>query len=248
MIASNEEAAMSDMSLPRTSAAESSFRVGDVMFKSVKMLLRNLLPFGIVTGVAALPQVLLFDRLSGHGGKPSNFVLIAVGAVLTVVLMALSQAVVLQGAFECMRGGRPDVRTSFKHAWRRLLPVIGVALLTSILSGLAFFLLVFPALMLITAWYIATPACVVEQTSPWQSLKRSEALTDGHRWKVFSAIAVLAILSGVGGSMLNLIDAGTTVGMVTKLIWYAFFGAYSAILGVVMYHDLRAAKEGVNVA
>jgi hypothetical protein len=240
---------MSEMSLPATTFAERGFSVGEAMNTSITMLSRNLLPFSIVTAVAALPQVLLFDQYSHHVDKASSdFAMIMAGALSSVVLGALSQAVVLHGAFESMRGGRPDLLASFQHASRRLLPVIAVALLTSFLAGLAFLLLIFPAYMLITAWYVATPACVAERIGPWQSLRRSAALTDGHRWKLFGIMIVLAIIGGVADGVVGGVThgAGGTIGMVAKLIWYTFFDAYSAILVVVIYHDLRVAKEGVD--
>jgi hypothetical protein len=239
---------MSEMTLPATTFAERDFRVGEAMNKAITMLSRNLLPFSIVTGVAALPQVLLFDRHGSGPLKPMDTVLIFTGLVLTMVLSGLSQAVVLHGAFESMRGGRPDVLTSFRHAWRRFVPVIGVALLTALLGGLACIALIVPGLMLITMWYVATPACVVERMGPWQSLKRSAALTKGHRWKMFGVVIVLGILGAIGSGMVAgmTYGAGATIGMVAKLIWSAVFGAYAAILVVVIYHDLRVAKEGVD--
>jgi uncharacterized protein DUF6159 len=238
---------MSEMSLPATTFAERDFRVGEAMNKAITMLSRNLLPFSIVTGIAALPQVLLFDRHSQFQ-KPSDAALVVAGLVLTMVLSALSQAVVLYGSFESMRGGQPDVLTSFRHAWRRFVPVIGVAILTAILAALAGILLIFPAFMLITAWYVATPVCVVERIGPWQAMKRSAVLTKGHRWKLFGVVIVVAILGAIGSGMVAVttMGAGVTIGIVAKLIWSALFGAYAAILVVVIYHDLRVAKEGVN--
>jgi hypothetical protein len=239
---------MSEMTLPATTFAERDFRLGEAMNKSITMLSRNLLPFSIVTGIAALPQVVLFDRHGGAPAKPAEVALIFTGILLTMVLSALSQAVVLHGAFESMRGGRPDVLTSFRHAWRRFPAVIGVALLSALLAGLGCLALVVPGLILITMWYVATPACVVERIGPWSSLKRSAALTKGHRWKMFGVIIVLAILGAIGSGMVAAMTfgAGVTIGMVAKLIWSALFGAYAAILVVVIYHDLRVAKEGVD--
>jgi hypothetical protein len=232
---------MSEMTLPATAFAERGFSVGESMSKSFTMLSRNLLPFSMVAGVAALPQLLFIDNAS-------NVALIAAGVLLSAVLNTLSQAVVLHGAFESMRGGQAELLTSFRYAWRRFVPVIAVALLTSILAALAAIVLIFPAFMLMTAWYVATPACVVERTGPWTSLKRSGALTDGHRWKLFGVIIVLAIVGAIGNGMVEgmTAGAGATIGMVAGLIWGALLGAYSAILGVVIYHDLRVAKEGVD--
>ena len=91
------------------------------------MFSRNLLPFGIVTAIASLPTVLLFN---GHKD------LAAAGAVvLSGGLTALSQAIVLYGAFEDMRGRPVDLMRSFQHASRRFLPVIGVAFLTTLLTS-----------------------------------------------------------------------------------------------------------------
>jgi hypothetical protein len=127
------------------------------MSKAMAVFSRNLLPFGIVTAIASLPTVLLFN---GH--KDVNPA--AAGAVvLSGGLSAFSQAIVLYGAFEDMRGQPVDLMRSFQHASRRFLPVIGVAFLSTVLAGLASLLLIIPGLILFTAWYVAIPACVVER-------------------------------------------------------------------------------------
>ena len=68
---------------------------------------------------------------------------------------------------------------SFQYAWRRFLPVIGVAILSALLAGLAAVALVFPGFMLLTMWYVATPACVVERIGPWKAMMRSQFLDQG---------------------------------------------------------------------
>ena len=136
----------------------------------------------------------------------------------------------------------------FQHASRRFLPVIGVAFLSTLLAGLASLLLIIPGLILFTAWYVAIPACVVERLGPWTSLQRSAALTKGNRWKVARLIIVLTVITGIGGGLVVAVtaEAGMTIGLIANLIWSALVGAFSAILGVVIYHDLRVAKEGVD--
>ena len=155
----------------------------------------------------------------------------------------------LYGAFEDMRGRPVDLMLrSFQHASRRFLPVIGVAFLTTLLTGLASLLLIIPGLILFMAWYVAIPACVVERLGPWTSLQRSAALTKGNRWKVARLIIVLAVITGIGEGLVAAVtaEAGMTIGLIANLIWSALVGAFSAILGVVIYHDLRVAKEGVD--
>jgi hypothetical protein len=89
---------------------------------------------------------------------------------------------------------------------------------------------------------------VVEQTGPWKSLKRSEVLTNGNRWEVFGMLALLIIISLIGGALTRVLAlaVGATLGLLANLILSAVIGAYGTILGVVTYHDLRVAKEGVD--
>ena len=97
-------------------------------------------------------------------------------------------------------------------------------------------------------WFVAIPACVVEQTGPWKSLNRSAALTKGNRWKVFGMMVLLTIISAIGGALVGAFAAaaGATLGGLLALIWIALVAPFSAILVVVTYHDLRVAKEGVD--
>jgi uncharacterized membrane protein len=188
---------MTDISLAAPSFAEREFRVGSAMSKTIKVLSRNALTFGIVTGVANLPTVLL---MRVYRVMNSYDLVIRIGglALSDVLLVAPSQAILLYAAFDDLRGRSIDLVASFGHAWRRFLPVIGAAFFMTLLGGLASLLLVVPGLILLTMWYVAIPVCVVEQFGPLESLRRSAALTKGHRWKIFGMVVVLIIISTVG--------------------------------------------------
>ena len=240
---------MTDISVASASFAEREFRVGAVMSEAMRVLSRNVVTFSIVTFIASLPTVLLFNPHNELVLNPATVVWMFAGAWdLSILLSALSQAIILYGAFEAMRGRRVDLMASFQNAWRRFLPVIGAGLFVTFLAGLASLLLIVPGLILLTMWYVAIPACVVEQTGPWKSLSRSAALTKGNRWKVFGMLALLIIISLIGGALIGVLAlaVGATLGLLADLILSAVIGAYSAILGVVTYHDLRVAKEGID--
>jgi hypothetical protein len=237
---------MTDTSLAAPSFAEREFRVGSAISAAITVLSRNLLPFCIVTAIASLPTVLAFSLV----GYPSPPAWLFGRHALSIVLGALSQAILLYASLEDIRGRPVDLMASFGHAWRRFVPLIGTAFLTVLLGGLALLLLVVPALILLTMWYVAIPACVVEQTGPWMSLSRSAALTKGNRWKVFGMMTLVILISGIGAALIGALAkaAGATVGLLAALIliWNAPVSAFSAVLAVVTYHDLRVAKEGVN--
>jgi len=81
-------------------------------------------------------------------------------------------------------------------------------------------------------------------------LKRSAALTKGHRWKVFGLLALLSIVSIIVSQLVELALApfgNIVLSMLGTLIWSALWGAYYAIAVVVTYHDLRVAKEGIDI-
>jgi hypothetical protein len=254
---------MTDASLPTNRFSEGTFDVGRVVTRTVSVLSRNLLPFSLVTAVASLPNVLISSATTGLAptttGNIANLdpVTIGVGAVVAGLLMAalgaLSQAVVLYGAFEDMRGRRVDLMESMRIGLRRFFPVVGVALLVTFLGALGFLLLIVPGLIWFMMWFVAMPVCVVEGLGPWRSMKRSAALTKGNRWKIFGLWFVVALIGGIMGGLLtgalaglSRVVGGPVLALILRLAWSAIVGAFGAILAVVVYHDLRVAKEGVD--
>jgi hypothetical protein len=189
----------------------------------------------------------------------ANLGLTLVLAVLLIVLGTVSQAVVLYGAFQVMRGKPINLAESARIGLRRFFPIVGLAISMTLLIFLASLLFVIPGLMLYTMWFVATPVCVVEQLGPWRSMGRSRALTKGHRWKIFGlmlliilpalifgAIVGALMFAATGGFLAMAAALSTTLGQIVNLIWNAIWTAFYAIVIVVSYHDLRVAREGID--
>jgi hypothetical protein len=234
---------------------ESEFRVGRVLNRTSSVLSRNFLIFFVVTAVAQLPTLLFLksENLDANASGTEIAVTVALaigGALLMIVLSMLSQAIVLYGAFQNMRGREVSLAESLQVGLRRFWPILGMAFLVALLAGLAVLAFIFPALILATMWFVAAPACVVEQLGPWASLRRSRELTKGHRWKIFGLMIVLLIISAIAGSTITAAltaIGGNLLAMVGTVLWNGAWGAFSAIAVVVTYHDLRAAKEGIDI-
>lgn len=228
--------------------AEGEFRVGQILNRTFAVLSRNLLPFCVVTAIAYLPNLLLLERQTINEAPGRVAAMAFAGIVLSLVFSALSQAIVLFGAFEDMRGRPVDLIASLKVGLERFFAVIGVALLVGILTVLAAILLLFPAFIVMSMLFVAMPVCIVERLGPVKSLGRSSALTKGYRWKVLGLWLVIMMVTAVGSGMLGGISyaTGPIVGGLLKLIWGALAGAFNAIMVVVAYHDLRVVKEGVD--
>ena len=125
------------------------------------------------------------------------------GPLLGHVLGTLSQAVVLYGAFQDMRGKRVNLGKSMEVGLRRFFPVVGVAISTTLLGFLGLIAFVVPGLMCFTMWFVATPACVVEGRGVFSSLARSARLTRGHGWKIFGLMLLLYFCNAIVDSPID---------------------------------------------
>ncbi len=250
---------MADTSIPATSFGTIGFRVGRVFSTTGSLFSRNFLKFFVVTAVAALPvlwfqsgaMVEINQSLRAGTKSPAAALGLIFGVLLFwIVLNLLSQAVIVHGAFQDMRSRPVNLGESLVKGLSRFVPVLLLGLCVGICFILGFMLLIVPGLILVTMWAVATPACVVERLGPLRSMGRSRELTKGSRWKVFGIIILLGVVSSIIGGVLQGIVppmAGNIVGLVGIWIWNTLYGTFSGIIVAVMYHELRAAKDGVDI-
>lgn len=242
---------MTDSILSSGRLVERDFNIGHVFNRTFSVFSRNLLPFCLVTFVASLPSALVDAAKMGAvaPGSAKAGLMLILGGFGMMVLGAVSQAAILYGAFDDMRGRPVDLAESLKVGLRRFFPVLAVAIAVVVLAVLAGIALLFPAFIVMTMLFVSIPACVVERLGPIKSMGRSAQLTKGHRWKIFgllfaTIIVGLALQSMLGG--LARATGGPMLGIIVLLLWNAVWNAFQAILAVVTYHDLRVAKEGVD--
>jgi MFS family permease len=253
---------MTDASLPAGRFTERDFRIGQVFSRAWSVFSGNFLKFMVVTGIASLPPLLIPQPSPAtpenpFGGVGLTFFLVM---FLTIVLGMLSQAIVLYGAFQDMRGRPVSLADCLKVGLHRFFPIVGLALSEGVAVMLASMLLIVPGMILYMMWFVATPVCVVEQLGPFRSLGRSRELTKGHRWKLFGLMLVILIPALIVGAILGVVIAilgtggflsmstalATPLGQVVNLIWSAAWSAFYAVMVVVTYHDLRVAREGID--
>ena len=167
-----------------------------------------------------------------------------------MVLFALVQSTMIQGAFQDIRGQSFDLGTSIRRGLGRFLPVLGTSICFSIALFIGFILLIVPGFIVLTMFLVAIPVCVVEALGPLQSIGRSGALTKGHRWKIFAIYIVPLLVIGIGSFILQAIGAaiaGITGAAVASFLFVAVTTPYQALVAIVAYHDLRAVKEGLDI-
>jgi hypothetical protein len=160
-----------------------------------------------------------------------------------------------------MRGRPFNLLESARVGLRRFFPIVGIAISVSLLAGIASLAFLVPGVVLYLMWFVATSVCVVEQLGPFRSMGRSRELTRKHRWKILALILLTLIPSGIVATIVGavvLAALGMAVywglsptlsdpfGQFVGLLWSAIWTAFYAILAVVIYHDLRVAKDGVD--
>ncbi|WP_248311353.1 hypothetical protein [Bosea sp. ASV33] len=219
------------------------------MNKTFSILGRQFGKFVLLALVPMIPVFLVaLGALSSRTPSTSS---IAVGAaltgLLTFVLQTVAQATSLYGAFQEMRQKPFTIGESLRIGLARTIPVIGVGILVGLATGLGFLLLVVPGVIIGCMLYVAIPACVIEKMGVTASMSRSVALTKGYRWQIFGLFLLVVVISGVGALVLARIGGIGLVGETLSFAWQVISTAFGAVLAAVIYHDLRIAKEGIDL-
>jgi len=240
------------------------FRAGRVLSRSFSTLFRNILPFGLLALVLTSPTY-IYAILTGAGDPfaeeaASPFQTI----VITILEYLLSYAVIaalVYGTMQHLRNEKVSVGDCFSKGLALMFPVLGVAVVSGLLTGLATLAFIIPGIIVGIMLWVAVPVAVIERRG-LNSLPRSAELTRGYRWRIFFLILLLfvvmigislvmgiatAVILGIGTSS----DGGLTTSALTGFIaiqWMfsAFLSALSAVLIAVSYHDLRVTKEGAD--
>ena len=229
------------------------FRVGGAVSRSFSVFGAASGRFFVLALIPLLP-VLMLD-LSADAAPGAARGLTTLSSFLNLALGALANGTCLFGAYQVMRNRPFTIGASLSVASGRLASLIGASLLSTILIVLATLLLIVPGVIAYCMFFVALPACVVERLGATKCLVRSRTLTEGFRWPIFWLLILVAGLGAVVVVIVGIV-AGFMVGasgapdwVLTVLIFLATVGAqaYGAVLSAVVYHDLRVAKEGVDI-
>ncbi len=238
---------MTDIVAGGLSAAPAQFRVGTVMNKTFAILGHQFWKFTLLTLLPMAPLLILTLVSASSSGTSGAAVTSAGTGFLTIALQSLAQATSLYGAFQIMRGQSFTIRESFQIALARAVPVIGVSILCALATILGMVLFIVPGIILGCMLYVAIPACVIEKSGVMASLKRSVALTKGYRWQIFGLFLLVMVVGTVAGLVLVKVGEENIVGQLLGFAAQVISTTFGAVLSAVIYHDLRAAKEGIDL-
>jgi uncharacterized membrane protein len=251
-------AAFSDAAL-----SGATFTIGGAFGRAFEVLRGAFGRFAILALIAMAPTLVSSYYVSTLLISPptpaavfANFRPLVIGGTVSWIFMLVAQVSICYGAYQEMRGQPFSIGQSFSAGLKRVVPAFFVMVVMSFLIGLGFMLVVVPGIMVICLTYVAVPVCVVEQPGITASISRSRALTKGYRWQIFGllviAFLVSAIVSAIGRGVLgggfSLTATEITVpALLFNFVWTALLTAFTSILAMVVYHQLRVVKEGVDI-
>ncbi len=222
------------MTMSVASMTMAEFRVGEVLSRSMAILARNIVPFGLLALLFTTPTFLVTALVDPQAGimDPKTMQALEYGnevalqkvlwmlaamvglIVVGLVLSMMATAAMVYGTFQDLRGRPATIGTSLRHGLSVVLPVLGVALLSVLLMMLGALALLIPMFIVLIMFWVAIPTAVVERPGVIASLKRSAALTKGYRWRVFGIYMVILIAmmmaSGIAQApfMAGMVNAG----------------------------------------
>jgi hypothetical protein len=243
------------------------FSIGRVIGDSFGVLARNIVSFGILAlliGLIGLVFGLLFldtSQLEAMQGDPAqleaamqnfNWWAFALTILLTIIVSTLTQAAIIYGTFQDLRGQKASIGDCIARGLSSILPVIIGSILLSLGIMIGSLLLIVPGIILALMWWVYVPSIVVEGKGIIEAFGRSRELTRGRRWHLLGLVIVLLILMFVVGFIAQFVVMiiAAQGGMTATIIEYVFnalLTAFTAVLVAVAYYYLRAEKEGVDV-
>jgi hypothetical protein len=228
-----------------------------------------LLGFLPILGFAALflPALLLIDPEHPDGGVGAMAAM--GGAMLVGIPLILAGTVLAWGALthqlsEAYLGGEVSVRSGFRAAWRRLLPLTGVSFLALVAMMIGFVLCFVPGVLAMIVLFAVFPAVVVEGRGPMEAIERSRQLARGAWGPIFLTFLVILLISWVPGMGLwtlmavGLAVAGATesegaalgvmvVYQLLSLVVSALTTPFLATGTVLLYYDRRVRSEALDL-
>jgi hypothetical protein len=248
---------------PSGAALPRPMGIGEILSTAFQLYQRHWRTLLAIAAVVVVPftllQYLLGDQLRTRGEVTSNGVVEtatwAVGiAGLVAALAGVVMFLVLTGAITRavaaeVAGEDPSVEQSYRFGFHRL----GSVLLVSVLVGLAtiggLILFVIPGIWIGVRLAVSVEALVVEGRRGTQAMGRSWELVGGHWWHAFGALVVAGLLTGIVNAVITtpFNNTGWFVQAIAAAVATVITMPYGVLVGVLLYLDLRARKEQLNL-
>jgi hypothetical protein len=223
----------------------------DVSFGLYRSMFLTLLVVGVAVHLA---PVLIQTYLQASG---RIFLLDFVNLgywLLAVIMNSVGVAATTSIISEAYLGRRISAGEALRRALPLIWPLLVVSLLSSLLIGIGFMLLVVPGVILLSGLLLSSVAMVVEAPPrATTAMARSWELTRGYKGQVFGTVLVaflLLLVPRVAVSTIWGLSGGSSAALpplvissILEVVVYPYL--YTVI--TLVYYDLRIRKEGFDL-
>lgn len=237
-----------DPAIAMPAQGRGDLRVGDAFGKAFEIFGSHFVAFLILALLSNIPVFLyLLAYIEGVGGSATTMTRVV--PLLGSVDDIIASGAIIHGVVQRLRRQDFTISRSLEIGLNRLVPILGVSILAYLTIVLGLVLLVIPGLIMSTMYYVAISVCVVERPGITASLSRSAVLTKGYRWKIFGMVIVVIAATIAVQYVVKAVLGGAPAPVVVlgAHLLYMVVSAFDAVLGAVVYYQLRVAKEGVGI-
>ncbi len=223
-----------------------NMQTGLMLSRTFSVWGKNIGPFSLLALVISIPNY-LWERYVASDPDPGLVVGIA-GAMLNWIVPMLVAATICHAVFQQLAGRPGGIGESIQVMLTRLPNVLGTSVVAALVTAAGYAALIIPGIIIGLMLFVAIPAAVVEKPGVLGALNRSAELTKGNRLAIFVLTILVGVLVMIPSVALALVfDADGIAFTVAVALLGALVSSFSAVLQTVVYHDLRAGREGLDV-
>jgi hypothetical protein len=203
-----------------------------------------------------------FNLSSRPPTLPENSDYVAtISAVFAIGLFLFIQpflaAAFARAASDVYMGAKPTIGGVYRFALSRTHSILWVTFLSALAVLGGFILLIVPGILFAIRFGFSPVVVAVEGARGTRAMRRSWRLAKGHFWKILGTLFLAGILSNVVAGILTLPFTISGIALGSNGWFLRWIGAsiaaviarpYAAMVGVLLYFDMRVRKEGLDLA
>jgi hypothetical protein len=238
--------------------------IGEILSTAFQLYRRYWRTLVAIAAVVVVPLTLLQYGIGrwfrSHGQQLHDQVVVSTsfwavaGASLLAALVGLLLYQVLTGAITRtiateVAGQDLGLEQSYRFGFARLGPILVVSILVGLATLLGLIVLIIPGIYIGVRLAVSIQALVVEGKRGTDAMRRSWDLVGGHWWHAAFTLLVGALITGVVNAVITApFSAGAWFlqGIAAAVATIVTL-PYGALVGVLLYLDLRARKERLDL-
>ena len=238
--------------------------IGELLSAALQLYRRHWRTLMAIAAVVVVPLTLLQYGIGhwvrSHGqqlhdqAEVSTSFWAAASASLLAALVGLLLYQVLTGAITRtiateVAGQDLGVEQSYRFGFARLGPILVVSILVGLATLLGLIVFIIPGIYIGVRLAVSIQALVVEGKRGTDAMRRSWDLAGGHWWHAAFTLLVAALITGVVNAVITApfsADAWFIQGVAAAVATIVTL-PFGALVGVLLYVDLRARKERLDL-